>query len=237
MTDALSTLGARLRGIIAFRRLSIASFAERATIPYRTLQNYLADKRKPAADHLVRLYRADIDVLWLLTGRCGAPLDDYLPLGELQTLAVFGERRFSDSLIWQAALAADEFHLRYHEKTGELLRRIEAEVVLSEYIAMYAARATELADVIEKMGATDFLLEDVVRVLATSPTEDMDERFYRRIELFKAQIPRGSASRMIALTDGGKALFRQLDPTPGLRIPARVDQSFRRKVVTDSDAE
>ena len=237
MKDAHSTLGARLRGIIAFRRLSIASFAKRVAIPYRTLQNYLADKRKPAADHLVRLYRADIDILWLLTGRCGAPLDDYLPLGEVQTLAVFGERRFSDSLIWQAALAADEFHLRYRDKTGELLRRIEAEAVLGEYIAMYAARAADLADVIEKMGATDFLLEDVIRVLATSPTEDMDERFYRRIELFKTQIPQGSASRMIELTEGGEALFRHLGPTLGLRIPARIDQSFRRKVITDSDAE
>ena len=222
MTDALSTLGARLRGIIAFRRLSIASFAKRAAIPYRTLQNYLADKRTPAAVHLVRLYRADIDILWLLTGRCGPPLDDYLPLGEVQTLAAFGERPFSDSLIWHAALAADEFHLRYHDKTGELLRRIEAEVVLGEFVAMYAARAAELADVIEKMGATDFLLEDVVRVLVTSPTEDMDERFYRRIELFKAQIPRGSASRMTALTEGAEALFRHQDPTLGLRIPARM---------------
>ena len=95
---------------------------------------------------------------------------------------------------------------------------------------MYAARAADLADVIEKMGATDFLLEDVIRVLATSPTEDMDERFYRRIELFKTQIPQGSASRMIELTEGGEALFRHLGPTLGLRIPARIDQSFRRKV-------
>ena len=210
MISAHSKLGARLRGIIAFRGLSIASFAKRAAIPYRTLQNYLADKRKPAADHLVRLYRADIDILWLLTGRCGAPLDDYLPLGELQTLAVFGERRFSDSLIWQAALAADEFHLRYHAKTGEILRRIEAEIVLGEFVAMYAARAAELADVIDKMGATDFLLEDVVRVLVSSPTEDMDERFYRRIELFKAHIPRGSESRVIVFSEGGEALFRHL---------------------------
>ena len=193
------TLGVRLRGLIAFRKQSIASFATRASIPYKTLQNYLADKRKPAADHLIRLSQVRIDILWLLTGRCGPPLDDYLPPGEKQPLAVFGERKFVDSLIWQAAHAADQFHTRYHKKTGEILRRFEAEAVLSEFVEMYAARAAGLTDVIEKMGASDFLLEDVVRVLVSSSTEDMDDRLYRVVNARIALEFPGN-SRLIWLT-------------------------------------
>ena len=186
MNNLQTTLGTRLRGVIAFRKQSIASFAEGASIPYKTLQNYLADKRRPAADHLIRLYRVRIDILWLLTGRCGSPLGDYLPLGKEQPLAVFGERVFAESLIWRAAMATDQFHLRYHEKTGELLRRFEAEAVLSEYVAMYAAKAAGLADVIEKMGASDFLLEDVVRVLVPPSTDDLDDKLYKVVEGLKA---------------------------------------------------
>lgn len=195
------TLGMRLRGVIAFRKQSIASFATNASIPYKTLQNYLADKRKPAADHLIRLYRARIDILWLLTGRCGPPLDDYLPVGEEQPVAVFGEREFADSLIWQAALAADQFHVRFHKKTGEILRRLETEAVLSELVQMYAARATGLTDVIEKMGASDFSREDVVRVLVSASTEDMDDRLYRAVATRRVLEIQGD-SRFFWLTEG-----------------------------------
>ena len=195
------TLGMRLRGIIAFRKQSIASFATKAAIPYKTLQNYLADKRKPAADHLIRLHRARVDILWLLTGRCGPPLDDYLPVGEEQPLAVFGEREFADSLIWQAALAADQFHVRFHKKTGDILRRLETEAVLSELVQMYTARATGLTDVIEKMGASDFSREDVVRVLVSASTEDMDDRLYRAVATRRVLEIQGD-SRFIWLTEG-----------------------------------
>ena len=203
MNRPRTTLGRRLRGVIAFRKQSIASFAAHASIPYKTLQNYLADKRKPAADHLIRLDRVRIDILWLLTGQCAPPLGDYLPLGKEQPLAVFGEREFAESLIWQAALAADQFHLRYHEKTSELLRRFEAEAVLSEYVSMYAARAAGLTDVIEKMGASDFLLEDVVRVLVSSSTDELDDRLYRVVNARRAlqEAPQISEdSRLIAIT-------------------------------------
>ena len=195
------TLGGRLRRLIAFRKQSIASFATQASIPYKTLQNYLADKRKPAADHLIRLYRVHIDIVWLLTGRCGPPLDDYLPLGEEQSLAVFGEREFAESLIWQAALAADQFHIRYHKKTGEILRRLEAEVVLSQFVQMYAARATGLTDVIEKMGASDFAREDVVKVIVASATEDLDDKLHKMVEMYRALEFSGD-SRVIRLTEG-----------------------------------
>ena len=195
------TLGGRLRRLIAFRKQSIAAFATQASIPYKTLQNYLADRRKPSADHLIRLHRVRIDILWLLTGRCGPPLDDYLPLGEEQPLAAFGEREFAESLIWQAALAADQFQIRYHKKTGAILRRLEAEVVLSHFVQMYAARAADLTDVIEKMGATDFAREDVVKVLVSSATQDSDDRLHQKVEVYRAlEFPGGS--RVIFQTEG-----------------------------------
>ncbi len=58
----------------AARAASLKAFAEATGIPYRTLQDYVADKRVPSADQLVLLSAQNIDLNWLLTGRLAIPL-------------------------------------------------------------------------------------------------------------------------------------------------------------------
>lgn len=147
---------------------------------------------------MVRLHRARVDIIWLLTGRCGPPLGDYLPMDKTQPLAVFGEQQFCDTLISYAALAVDEFHLRYHKRTGELLRRLESESVLSVYVKMYAARASGLGDVIDKMGASDFPISNIYRVIIPPPTDDLDERIYKELDRLNAlHLPRETIAKWV----------------------------------------
>jgi hypothetical protein len=71
-----ATLGERLRLFIMTRRLSIKDFAGHCGVPYRTIQEYLVDKRKPGADHLGRMAQCGLDVNWLLTGNVGGMMRD-----------------------------------------------------------------------------------------------------------------------------------------------------------------
>ena len=64
-----TTIGARLRSAISGQGYTLAAFAAESSIPYRTLQNYVADKRKPGADHLAKMLEAGVDMSWLLMGR------------------------------------------------------------------------------------------------------------------------------------------------------------------------
>lgn len=62
------SLGTRLRQFINLNGMTVRELEKRSGIPYRSLHEYLSDKRKPGADHLVKLIGAGVDVEWLLTG-------------------------------------------------------------------------------------------------------------------------------------------------------------------------
>jgi len=62
------SLGSRLRSFITLNGLSVRELEKRTGIPYRSLHEYLSDKRKPGADHLAKMPTVGIDVEWLLTG-------------------------------------------------------------------------------------------------------------------------------------------------------------------------
>ena len=77
------TLGTRLRDAIVARGHTLAAFAAETKIPYRTLQNYLADNRKPGAEHLAKMLDAGIDMTWLLTGRTRSAVSERAALDAL----------------------------------------------------------------------------------------------------------------------------------------------------------
>lgn len=62
------SLGGRLRQFIVFNGMTVRGFARKADIPERSVHEYLADKRKPGADHLAGILAAGVDLRWLLTG-------------------------------------------------------------------------------------------------------------------------------------------------------------------------
>lgn len=69
MVDTES-IGTRLRREILNRGYkNLTTFADAAGIPYRTLQDYVADKRIPGGAVLARMAEVGIDVAWVLTGR------------------------------------------------------------------------------------------------------------------------------------------------------------------------
>jgi hypothetical protein len=63
---AASSIGARLRQFLMWHNLSIRAFSDRSGVPYRTLQDYLTNKRKPGAEHLASMGRGGVDLNWLL---------------------------------------------------------------------------------------------------------------------------------------------------------------------------
>lgn len=62
------SLGTRLRQFINLNGMTVRELERQSGIPYRSLHEYLSDKRKPGADHLVKLIDAGVDIEWLLTG-------------------------------------------------------------------------------------------------------------------------------------------------------------------------
>ncbi|MQX38613.1 helix-turn-helix domain-containing protein [Roseospira navarrensis] len=62
------SLGSRLRSFITLNGLSVRDLERQTGIPYRSLHEYLSDKRKPGADHMAKLCTTGIDIEWLLTG-------------------------------------------------------------------------------------------------------------------------------------------------------------------------
>ena len=62
------TLGTRLRKYIEVKGMTITDFAKSFGIPYRSVHEYLSDKRKPGAEHLEKMIHGGIDIEWLLIG-------------------------------------------------------------------------------------------------------------------------------------------------------------------------
>ena len=64
------SIGKRLRDIILSKNSNLKEFSQNAKIPYTTLQQYLADDRKPGTDALIKIStQSHISIDWLLTGQ------------------------------------------------------------------------------------------------------------------------------------------------------------------------
>ncbi len=60
----------RLREVMKCNGLNIKAFAELLDVPYRTLQNYLLNKRDPSAEVLIKVGDVlNIDLNWLMRGK------------------------------------------------------------------------------------------------------------------------------------------------------------------------
>lgn len=63
------SLGTRLRQFIKLNGMTVRQFEKATEIPYRSIHEYLSDKRKPGAEHLAKMIDAGVDIEWLLTGK------------------------------------------------------------------------------------------------------------------------------------------------------------------------
>lgn len=67
--NAYIRVSGRLRDELSRKGVSLRELSDFSDVPYRTLQEYVADKRAPGADALLRMCAAlRVNPLWLLTG-------------------------------------------------------------------------------------------------------------------------------------------------------------------------
>ena len=74
----MTTIGQKIKQIAADNSFTLKELADRAGIPYRSMQNYASDKQQPGVEALTKLRELlDIDLNWLLTdGETLSPAKD-----------------------------------------------------------------------------------------------------------------------------------------------------------------
>jgi transcriptional regulator with XRE-family HTH domain len=147
-----STLGGRLRWFLAFRGESIREFADRTGLPYRSLQDYLADRRKPAADQLVLIGDAGVDIHWLLTGRI-KPLFGMEGADIEGTQLVCADLELTKATYWAAMDLTDAFSTRRIAAGRKPLSAVEVIDVAAVYCKAMIDTAGRMAETIEKLAA------------------------------------------------------------------------------------
>lgn len=124
----------RLREAIELKGLSLTEAAERAAIPYRTLQNYVSGQREPNSKALTHFNeRLGISLDWLLTG-VGQMYRDQ-PATEIVTATGLPPRQ-------QALL--DLFNALPEDKQREILGAIEDKKRIVELEEQYRELKTAL---------------------------------------------------------------------------------------------
>ena len=184
---APTTIGARLRGVIEFRRERLSGFAAAVSIPYRTLQNHLRDERKPGPDHLGRLAGAGLDVVWLVTGRYRGALSRGEWVDAPTTYAL-GATDFVDRLLQRIEEFGDAFQDRHYDGGGDPLRGYEREAALDVYRDMCLRTLIEKAESIQKRAARGESPDELLEFITAPLTPELDERLRRAVA--------GAASRV-----------------------------------------
>ena len=111
-----------MRLVLALNRWSIKELERRSGIQYRTLQAYLADQRKPGADHLASLAGAGIDLHWLLLGQEEAALKLMFPDFEPITGPLAADSELAAEFLEAAISDVDDWHKGHVDRTGSSLR-------------------------------------------------------------------------------------------------------------------
>lgn len=177
-------LADRLRRYIAFNGMTIREFEKTSGIPYRTLQDYLSDKRKPGADHLTRLAEIGVDVNWLLTGK----LRDTIlrgtvnnSLGEEDTNIVGADTELLLGIIDKAHELTERFKKVYSDKTEKELDVRTILGILAEYTRAMLTTAAAMAKNLEELREKGVSRDIVIDILSSPFGEDFDRKMAKRM--------------------------------------------------------
>ena len=105
------TLGERLRIVIDASGMTVRQFAKKMGVPYRSLHEYLSDKRKPSFDLIEGFVRHGYDVQWLIIGKVPPILEiDLTNLADARPLTgVLGvDPEYRNLLMREAILVVDD---------------------------------------------------------------------------------------------------------------------------------
>lgn len=149
--------------------MSIREFADRSRVPYRTLQDYLADKRKPGAEHLAAIARCGIDLHWLLLGAAlgmGSALfeSDSFRAG-VAAPEIASDTELMSYILETAKRVTDQTNKEHIEAHGRSLSLDEIFKLFSKNYRILAFHAEIASDVITKARKLGVSTETIVGML------------------------------------------------------------------------
>ncbi|MFO1153578.1 MAG: helix-turn-helix transcriptional regulator [Rhodospirillales bacterium] len=178
-----SDMADRLRRVIELSGGSIRDFAEAIGVPYRTVQEYIAGRRKPSADQLVRMADGGVDIYWLLTGHLQLPGFGRSAEMDAPETELFGADSGLLSAISKRAFEkADDFQKRHLEANKPHLTTRQALHVWSVYYALMIMAGARMIDNIAQLRQSDVSVETIAQIFAGAITEDHDARVYATLE-------------------------------------------------------
>jgi len=119
-------------------------------VPYRTLQDYLAGRRMPGAEHLQRIAATGIvDMTWLLTGRrlAGAPWEEAVG----STALAGADIELLRSVMARALTDVDAYADRFFRRTGTPLRPSQSLLALAYFSVSIGRVVQAMADYVAQL--------------------------------------------------------------------------------------
>lgn len=170
-----SPLAARLRVVVNLMSRNQREFAEQVGMPYRTLQDYLAGRSKPGADHLARMAERGVDVYWLLTGRTRLPLfGETGEIGKPNAGYVLANTALVKGL-WQKGIEkTDGYAIRHHLLSSRLLSAEDVIDVTLYYYGLMLKIALNMSDNIAKLIELGASQATIISVISDPITEEFD---------------------------------------------------------------
>lgn len=175
------TVGLRLRWLLELEGRSIKELSEASGIPYRTLQQYLSDNRKPGADHMVRFADAGIDLHWLLLGQEEASLKLLFPRMEPIDGPLAADSKLAVVFLDEAMKAVDEFHDDYVRKSKKPLHLDILMTGVWSVFSLYDNLLKNISEQIINKRKEGWPGEDIAQFVLSSPVRDEVRSRLKRI--------------------------------------------------------
>ncbi len=165
------TIADRLRGYIKANGLTVKDFERLSEIPYRTLQDYLMDKRQPGAAQLARMCEAGVDLNWLITGKfVGAPLSHLFNKAEagVDASVIGADLKFMELISLEAETLTQKLCDAYSTATGTRPNTGVMLMVFTSYITDFIKMTNAMSENFESLRKKGVDREMIVEILSSS---------------------------------------------------------------------
>ena len=186
------SIGKRLRWLMKIEGSSIKDLSERCQIPYRTIQQYLSDKRKPGADHLKKIAEAGIDLHWLLLGYDEPSIKVVCPGCENITGPLAADSLLANHFFEEAFDAVDEWHQNHIHNGGAALDIKTILMGVWAVFFLYDDLLSKIEDQLIFARQHGMPVENIAQIVLTSPVKDEVRRRLKLIDPTRSEDVNGS---------------------------------------------
>lgn len=123
--NAKLQISKRLKLVLQAQGLSIKQFSKDSGIPYRTVQDYLAGKRNPGVDHLVKLHEFGVDLVWLLTGDIDGAIKLEFPAFSSQVGLLVADKELGSAFFEACIDIVHQLNVEHLNASGEPMKPLE----------------------------------------------------------------------------------------------------------------